>query len=263
MADDIDEQVTAHICEILRLVLDVKGRSLRNVNELVGQTSKFELQPITNVHPEVMIVQNYHIEIGQGEASSLPICVEFKHLRRSNRLPPTKRDYRKMQSPSSGTGRLPKKLKLADNDCLTDSLPTEGLFNEPATDGSTGETPTEPFSEHPSKTPTNASATGTPATSEPANDKSSANCTNTAEALDFSGTDASSIQVYLILEGSSTLLGIWISQVAILNLYFDLACSSGRGCIQGREQGLRWGMVERDQSGMEFIIRSCFLRIFF
>jgi hypothetical protein len=110
MADDIDEQVTAHIREILRLVLDVKGRSLRNLNELVGETSKFELQPITNVHTEVMIVQNYHVEIGQGEASSLPICVEFKHLRRSNRLPPTKRDYRKMQSPSSGTGRLPKKL---------------------------------------------------------------------------------------------------------------------------------------------------------
>jgi hypothetical protein len=43
MADDIDEQVTAHIREILRLVLDVKGRSLRKLNELVGQTSKFEL----------------------------------------------------------------------------------------------------------------------------------------------------------------------------------------------------------------------------
>ena len=39
MADDIDEQVMAHIREILRFVLDVKGRSLRNLNELVGQTS--------------------------------------------------------------------------------------------------------------------------------------------------------------------------------------------------------------------------------
>ena len=47
ITDDIDEQVTAHIREILRLVLDVKGRSLRNLNELVGQTSKFELQSIT------------------------------------------------------------------------------------------------------------------------------------------------------------------------------------------------------------------------
>jgi hypothetical protein len=41
MADDIDEQVTAHIREILRLVLDVKGKTLRKLNELVGQTSKF------------------------------------------------------------------------------------------------------------------------------------------------------------------------------------------------------------------------------
>jgi hypothetical protein len=43
MADDINEQVAAHIREILRLVLDVTGRSLRNLNELVGQTSKFKL----------------------------------------------------------------------------------------------------------------------------------------------------------------------------------------------------------------------------
>ena len=49
MADDIDKQVTAHIREILRLVLDVKGRTLRNLNKLVGQTSKFELQSITDV----------------------------------------------------------------------------------------------------------------------------------------------------------------------------------------------------------------------
>jgi hypothetical protein len=124
MADDIDEQVTAHIREILRLVLNVKGKTLQNLNELVGQTSKFELQSITNVHVKVIIVQNYHVEIGQGEASSLPICVEFKHLCRSSRLPPTKKDYQKMQGPSTRTGRLPKKLKLADNECLTISLPT-------------------------------------------------------------------------------------------------------------------------------------------
>ena len=37
MADDIDEQVTAHIREILRLVLDVKGKTLRKLNELVRQ----------------------------------------------------------------------------------------------------------------------------------------------------------------------------------------------------------------------------------
>ena len=64
MADDIDEQVTAHICEILRLVLNVKGKTLQNLNKLVGQTSKFELQFITNVHVKVIIVQNYHVKIG-------------------------------------------------------------------------------------------------------------------------------------------------------------------------------------------------------
>jgi hypothetical protein len=46
MADNIDKQVTAHIREILRLVLDVKGKSLRKLNELVGQTSKFKPQSI-------------------------------------------------------------------------------------------------------------------------------------------------------------------------------------------------------------------------
>jgi hypothetical protein len=86
-----------------------------------------------------------------------------------------------MQGPSTGTSRLPKKLKLADNECLTDSLPTEGPFKEPATGGSTSETP---FSEHPSETPTNASAT-----SEPTIDKSSVNCPDTAEAPDSSNTD--------------------------------------------------------------------------
>ena len=97
MADDIDKQVTAHIREILRLVLDVKGKTLRKLNELVGRTSKFELQSITDVYAKVIMVQNYCVEIGQGEDSSVPICVEFKHLRRSSRLPPTKRTYEKMQ----------------------------------------------------------------------------------------------------------------------------------------------------------------------
>jgi hypothetical protein len=49
MADDIDEQVAAHIREILRLVLDVKGKTLHQLNELVGQTSKLELHSIINV----------------------------------------------------------------------------------------------------------------------------------------------------------------------------------------------------------------------
>jgi len=42
MADDIDEQVMAHIREILHLVHGVKGKTLRKLNELVGQTSKFK-----------------------------------------------------------------------------------------------------------------------------------------------------------------------------------------------------------------------------
>ena len=45
MADDIDEQVTAHIREILHLVHSVKGKTLRKLNELVGQTSKFNFNP--------------------------------------------------------------------------------------------------------------------------------------------------------------------------------------------------------------------------
>lgn len=46
MGDDIIEQITPHIREILRIVL-VKGRTLRELNELVGKTSKVELQPAT------------------------------------------------------------------------------------------------------------------------------------------------------------------------------------------------------------------------
>jgi hypothetical protein len=33
MSDNVDEQVMAHIREILRLVLDVKGGTLQNLNE--------------------------------------------------------------------------------------------------------------------------------------------------------------------------------------------------------------------------------------
>jgi hypothetical protein len=62
MADDIDEQVTAHICEILHLVYGVKGKTLRKLNELVGQTSKFKLHSITDVFAEVIMVQNYGVE---------------------------------------------------------------------------------------------------------------------------------------------------------------------------------------------------------
>lgn len=43
MARDIIEQVEPHVREILRIcgVLDVEGRELHELNNLVGRTSKF------------------------------------------------------------------------------------------------------------------------------------------------------------------------------------------------------------------------------
>lgn len=175
MADEIEGQVAAHIRELLRLALDVKGMTLRKLNELAGQT-----------------IQNYNVEMGLGEHSSVPICVQFTPLRRSGRQS-RKRDYKKMQGPSAVTGRLAKKPKPPDDKCLTDDLPTDDSFEEHAGDGSTGETPTEIHNEHhrehPSETSTNASATGTPATSESTIGRSSTNCPDTAQGLDPSGTD--------------------------------------------------------------------------
>ena len=46
MADDTTEQIKAYIRKILRLALDVKGGSLRELNDLVGQVSKFGLYSI-------------------------------------------------------------------------------------------------------------------------------------------------------------------------------------------------------------------------
>lgn len=62
MADDIIEQIRPYVHEILRIVLDVKGRTLRELNELVGKTSKLEFH--LNVQAKVIIVQNYHVEMG-------------------------------------------------------------------------------------------------------------------------------------------------------------------------------------------------------
>jgi hypothetical protein len=109
MDDDIVEEIRPYIQEILHIVLSVKGKTLREFNELVGQTSKFDLHSIISVLVKVTTVQNYHVEIGGGEAPSRPICVEFKHLRRSGRLPPTKRTYAKMEATNNRTGRLAKK----------------------------------------------------------------------------------------------------------------------------------------------------------
>ena len=46
MADDIAEQIRLHIHEILRVVLDAKGKTLRELNELVGRSSKAEIYSI-------------------------------------------------------------------------------------------------------------------------------------------------------------------------------------------------------------------------
>jgi hypothetical protein len=53
MADSVDEQIKAHIHEILRLVRDAKGRNLRELNKLVGETSKLVRQSITKVHAKI------------------------------------------------------------------------------------------------------------------------------------------------------------------------------------------------------------------
>ena len=90
-----------------------------------------------------------------------------------------------MQGSNTGTSRLVKKQKLANDD----TVPTNGSFKKPAADGSTIETPLEPYGELPSEIPTNASATNTPATSESTVDKSSVDCPETVEDLDLQGTD--------------------------------------------------------------------------
>ena len=96
MADDIHEQVTAHIYEILHLVYGVKGKTLRKLNKLVGQTSKFKLHSITDVFAEVIMVQNYGVEADQEETSSLHMSVEIKLLCRSSRLHPREGTYKNM-----------------------------------------------------------------------------------------------------------------------------------------------------------------------
>jgi hypothetical protein len=53
MADSVDEQIKAHIHEILRLVRDAKGRSLHELNKLVGETSKLVRQSIPTVHAKI------------------------------------------------------------------------------------------------------------------------------------------------------------------------------------------------------------------
>jgi hypothetical protein len=109
MADDIAEQIKPHIHEILRIF---KYKTLGELNKLMAQTSKLELQSTTNVHAKLIMVQNFDIETGQEETSSLPIHVQYRPLRRSDRLSPEKRTYENMQAPNTRTSRLAKDRSL-------------------------------------------------------------------------------------------------------------------------------------------------------
>ncbi|KAM3064611.1 hypothetical protein ACMFMF_011901, partial [Clarireedia jacksonii] len=75
---------------------------------------------------------------------------------------------------NTGTSRLAKKPKLADDNVCTDALPTNGASKEPATDEYTSETVVE--------TSANPSATSKSTTSEPATNRPYINNTNTVEA---------------------------------------------------------------------------------
>lgn len=130
------------------------------------------------------MVENDHVKTGQGEASSPPIYVEFKHFYRSARRS-TKRTYENMQVPNTRTCRLVKRPRLVVDECFTDTLCTNGPSKEPAT---TSGTPSETTGERPTKNPTNASVTGVPAPAKPTSNKQSVDCLNIAEAPESSGT---------------------------------------------------------------------------
>lgn len=54
MADDKIEQIRLHIQAVLRIVLDNQGRTLRELNELVEQTSKSQSQFFFNSHAKAV-----------------------------------------------------------------------------------------------------------------------------------------------------------------------------------------------------------------
>jgi hypothetical protein len=125
--------------------------------------------PLFNLHIKVTKVQNYHVDTVQGETPPRPIFVEFKHLRRSSRLPATKSTYAEMAGTNNRTGRLAKRTKSVDELKLDTSL-ADGKSKECATDECTNETLSE--------TPTNVSATGEFTPSEPTIDVSLLECPN-------------------------------------------------------------------------------------
>ena len=76
----IIEQIRPHIQEVLRIVLDNQGRTLRELNKLVGQTNKFQSQFFFNSYAKAVMVQNLHVSSDNKRQSSGPIHIEFKRL---------------------------------------------------------------------------------------------------------------------------------------------------------------------------------------
>ena len=78
MADVIDEQVTAHICEILHLVHSVKGKMLCKLNELVGQMSKFNVTNSINIRKGTHQDWSEARSIGSSKYKNLKLRKEEK-----------------------------------------------------------------------------------------------------------------------------------------------------------------------------------------
>ncbi|KAE8440508.1 hypothetical protein EG329_007405 [Mollisiaceae sp. DMI_Dod_QoI] len=160
MARDIIEQVAPHIREIIRIcrVLDIEGRELHKLNELVGRT-----------------IQNHLVELNKEAGSPCPITFEFKRLRRSGRQSSeTKRCYEDMQSANSRTNKLHKKPKLAANRSATDeSAANEFVDDSPIDDSSNNIPPTnlpptnDPPNDKPPNKPTTFETTKDPGTMNP------------------------------------------------------------------------------------------------
>ena len=109
------------------------------------------------------MVQNYGVETDQEEDASLHMRVEFKLLRRSNRLHPKEGSYENMQ------GRSAKRRKLTDKRS-TDTFSSNETSKEPAPGDSTNKTrnrPSKTPSESPSKNPLNPSGTSEQTIGEP------------------------------------------------------------------------------------------------
>jgi hypothetical protein len=128
-----------------------------------------------------MIVQNFHFWLDSKGEPPRPICVEFKHLRRSGRATSTKRTYKNI---ANTTGRLAKKPKHTVDELAHDAL--VGTNFKRVTDAFTSGDPTKAFAcDEPA---TSEPATSKPATSEPASDKPATSsdlpvlCSKTPEA---------------------------------------------------------------------------------